>query len=400
MIQLKIPGAALRTSLAIAALFAVGCGGAPEPAAEAVDQMSGIPNVRAEEIWRSSSERLLSGIMDLVVDSRGRVYLNDRDAGILLLSASGDSLRVIGRKGAGLGEYAYAVWLEIIDGDSLMVFDAPNRRLSVFEPDSGAFAYAHTFRDLPGNYFPGQIARVPAEPSYVAVFEPHFDWETRQRDSLGVVRHLDEIGRIVHDSILVFPAEKKLIATEESDGRVRSIHTGTHPFAPQPIIRISHGLIYYGSSGSPTIDIYDLTGNRIGGFSLPMSPVPITDDDVENWVGSMRGREPPAAGPEFARAREQWIDQLREDVPDVWPLYRTFLVDDAGRIWFLGLERNNVPEENRAWLVYSADGRPLAKVSFPHFVITAISKDRAYSTIYDSLGVPTVVADQIPELVP
>jgi hypothetical protein len=385
-------------SLAIAALLAVGCGGAPEPAEEAVDPISGIPNVRAEEIWRSSSERRLSGSMDLVVDSRGRVYLNDRDAGILLLSASGDSLRVIGRKGSGPGEYEDAVWLEVIDGDSLMVFDAPNRRLSVFEPDSGAFAYAHTFHDLPENYFPGQIARVPAELSYVAVFEPHFDWATRQRDSLGVVRHLDEIGRIVRDSVLVFPAEKKLNATEESDGSVQSIHTSTHPFAPKPIIRISRGRIYYGSSGSPTVDIYDLTGNRIGGFSVSTSPVPITDDDVENWMGSTRRFM--IAHPEFARAREKWIDQLREDVPEVWPLYRTFLVDDAERIWFLGLERNKVPEESRAWLVYSADGRPLAKVSFPHFVITAISKDRAYSTVYDSLGVPTIVAHRIPEIAP
>ncbi|MGH7564497.1 MAG: hypothetical protein ACREK5_08740 [Gemmatimonadota bacterium] len=351
-----------------------------------------IPTVHVEEIWRSSDHLLLSGVTDLAVDSRGRVYLADMDVGVILLSSSGGSWRSIGRKGGGPGEYEFISSLQVIDGDSLLIFDPSTRRVSVFEPDSGAFAYAHTLHRLPERQRIREIARVRGEARYVAVFPSPPEEPGGPPGGSSFVRLIDKEGRIVRDSLVVVPPGEDLVVTEELGGRVRASFQLSNPFGWQPTIRLKTDRIYYGRSDSLAIHIYDLEGNRIGGFSKSVSPRAITDQDVEREIEQIRDRASSSQLPDGVH--DQWIEQLEANVPERWPAYRTFQVDDQGRIWVLPVGFPEDEEGPPAWRIYSPSGELLGRVAgtFPQ----AFANSRVYSATYDSLGVPTVAAYRIP----
>lgn len=354
------------------------------------------PTVEAEEIWRSSERLLLSSVIELAVDSQGRVYLADRAVGVILLSSTGDSLRSIGRKGGGPGEYEFISRLQVIDRDSLLIFDSPARRISVFEPDSGTFAYAHTLHRLPERQWIREIARAHGEAPYVAVFPSPPEQSGGPQEGQSVVHLLDEEGRIVRDSLLVFSPGEDLVVTQESGDRIQASFHLENPFGWQPTVRLKEDRIYYGRSDSLAIHIYDLQGNRIGGFSKLVTPRPVSDKDVEREIGWMRDQGFSDQLPD--RVREQWIKQLEAKVPENWAVYRTFLVDERGRIWLWPMGFQDDTEGSPHWRIYSADGSLLAKVTGVRAFPQAFADGKAYSVTHDSLGVPTVVVYRIPNL--
>jgi len=50
-------------------------------------------------------------------------------------SANGDHLKQLGREGDGPGEFRWPVRVQVLAGDSVVVFDAGHQRLTFFTPD-------------------------------------------------------------------------------------------------------------------------------------------------------------------------------------------------------------------------------------------------------------------------
>ena len=72
-----------------------------------------------------------------VVDARGRIYVSDTHAhDIKVFDAQGNLLSVIGRRGAGAGEFNYPTYLAFADG-ALYVTDTMNSRVQVISTDTG-----------------------------------------------------------------------------------------------------------------------------------------------------------------------------------------------------------------------------------------------------------------------
>ncbi|MGH7557552.1 MAG: hypothetical protein ACREMD_07205, partial [Gemmatimonadota bacterium] len=102
--------------------LAVACTRPSERPDEPSGEGDGVPSLSVREAWRSSPDLLLSRVIDLAVDSQGRVYLSDENAGILLLDSQGRLLRNVGRKGEGPGEYRSPSSLRTSPGDSLLLY--------------------------------------------------------------------------------------------------------------------------------------------------------------------------------------------------------------------------------------------------------------------------------------
>ena len=84
----------------------------------------------------SEPDLYLTSVYDLDVDSRGRVFLVDWPAGgITVLTPDLAYLQTVGREGEGPGEFVTKE-VQILPGDTLLVYDSSLGRISLFDPDN------------------------------------------------------------------------------------------------------------------------------------------------------------------------------------------------------------------------------------------------------------------------
>lgn len=88
------------------------------------------------ELWRSDPSVEFTRIESLAVDSRGRVYVVEgrSRAAVSLLRPDGTLERHLGRAGDGPGEFREPLDVQVLHGDTLVVYDRRHYRLSVFAP--------------------------------------------------------------------------------------------------------------------------------------------------------------------------------------------------------------------------------------------------------------------------
>lgn len=87
-------------------------------------------------------------IADVEKDSRGRIFVLDRDnAEIRVFDSTGAYLFSIGTRGEGPGEFIYPEWIALDAGDTLFV--ATRRKIEVFAPEKSRYVYYRTIVPLP-----------------------------------------------------------------------------------------------------------------------------------------------------------------------------------------------------------------------------------------------------------
>ena len=93
----------------------------------------------------SVDDFFLSYVDDVVADSEGRVYITDyQEAGVIALNADLSLDRTIGREGEGPGEFTRPGSMQVLPGDSLLVWDYQPQRITVFPPGSDEAVYVHS----------------------------------------------------------------------------------------------------------------------------------------------------------------------------------------------------------------------------------------------------------------
>jgi hypothetical protein len=275
----------------------------------------------------------LSNVESLDVDSRGRIYVGDRlKAGVVVLSPDGRYLRTIGKRGQGPGEFDYIRNVQVLPGDSLLVYDAGINRLSVFPPDSTGVSYVRNLAGLSRGPAPNWVEKLPGERAFFATHRNPFraGQNAAPEDNRDqAVRILEWDGRTRRDSVLVVPT---------------------------------------------SVQIYDLQGKRIGGFDLPYQGPPVTGNDVED------------AGEDLD---DLLRNTLREQAPERWPAFRSFIVDEHGNVWVALTAPAGEPTN---WSVFDQGGKPLCSVRLPTNVdLRLIRGGKAYSVVTDDLDVPRIV---------
>lgn len=386
--------AVVATTLALAAALTAGCGDAegPESGPAPVPGRENAPRWTLEPLWTSSDTLLLSGVLLMAPDSRGRLYVYDMDLGVLLLGGNGSVVRKIGREGEGPGEHLWIGHLQVIEGDTVLLWDSRQGRLSAFDPDSGRFAYDRSFgrRTTTGNgrLFgpPRWVHRSSGAPErYVAANASFVPPGGNEEDRAWVVRILDGAGVFVRDSILVFPPGES-VAVER--GRTLSIFN--HPLGHQGLVRVGpEDRLHYAHTDTPRVRILDLEGRSIGGFELLRERRPVTEEDLERTIEGM------SRSGHFADVAEELAEGIREGAPERHPIFRDFLVDDGGRIWIPASPRRTDPDRPFEWEVHSDEGDLLGIVPVERGRLETVRGDRAYGVSVDSLGVPTIWAATI-----
>jgi hypothetical protein len=348
--------------------------------------LAGAPACGFTRVAASAENALFSEITALATDSRGQIYVGDLNrAEVSVLAEDGSLLRTIGKSGKGPGEFEWINNVQVLPGDSLLVYDRGLGRITVFAPGSETVAYtidlAAASRLLP----PASVVRLAGRQGYVGTViepfrasgdDPRQDYEREQ-----VVRLLDLDGSVTHDSVLVLRAGQNILTARTG----RSVTAMPNPFGRPGEVKVGPGgRLYYGWGDSLSITIYSPGGQRTGGFSLPHERLPVTDDDIRGIFASE------SEARQFQPAVRTFLDA---HASGTWPAFRTFSVDDRGRIWIGLLAPAGEPTK---WTAFDGEGTPICSAALPaNTRIYAVHGDRAYSVAVDEMDVSHVVIHRI-----
>lgn len=369
----------LRVGSVLAGLLALTAG------CRSADAQTGLPSAEqrrrnawpAAEVARSTADAELSQVTDLAVDSRGQIYVGDwYQQRVTVFSPNGGVVRTIGRKGAGPGEFESIRGVQILAGDSLMVYDPSQARVTVYAPGAARESYVVNLGPRLRGEPPFFLWRTRSNRGYVAFYRPAFMFtggrtSTERMDSVVM---LDLDGSPRGGGVLRFSSRSFLVA---------STSVTPNPFGRQGIVRLNpEDRIHFAWTGALAVETYDLQARRLGRFSTPYVPPRIRRADVAEGLEGMG-----------AWGKRTFARVLRDSLPDRWPAVEEMLVDDRGRLW---LSLAGPHERHVEWVLFSSDGRYQGSVLLPPEVeLRLVQGGKLYGTRTDDTGVPRIVTFQL-----
>ena len=324
----------------------------------------------------SDDDVFLSYVWHAATDSRGNVYVVDGgEAAIIALNPDLTHNRLIGREGEGPGEFGRSVQVQILPGDSLLVWDSQLQRITVFPPAGDEPAYVQPL----GTQQRGlNVWKLTGTAGYIARSSTPYMADASDEGSTrtAVLRHVHELGGRAADEVLFeYPAGEALV--QRGDGFVSM---AGYPFARGSFLGILAGnRVAHTSSDTLEVRILGLGGQTETAFSYETTPIPVTRRELEEAADGLSDA--------FARL-------LRDGAPYVWPALTGLVVDDRDRIW-VGIRKAD--RSTTEWAAFEADGTHQVSVDLPVEVeLYAVRGDRMVGVVRDELDVARVVVYGLP----
>lgn len=354
---------------------------APSDAAAAVPAppRKVVERFQARLVASSGEDAPFSAVTGLDVDSEGRIYVADwLLPDVVVLGPDGRHVRSIGRRGSGPGEFQRVSSVQVLPGDSVLVFDRGLRRVTVFPPSGGEAAYTIGLHAKRLPMLPMAVMRVPGSELLVAWYSAPYTAQAFGPDGsrpLDVLRVLTAQGEVERDSLLLFPSAEQLVV--RSRGR---LSVGPHPFGREAYVRVLAGdRLVYAWNDSIGFKIVGLDGRLIARLGEPHGWLEVTAEELRQ----LETEVPPHA-----------VEVLRAAEPKTWPALQGMVVDDLNRVW-LGVRTRG---EQTEWAAYTLDGHYIGSALLPReLALHAIRWPRAYGVIVDELDVPTIVIYELSE---
>ncbi|HEX6040003.1 hypothetical protein [Longimicrobium sp.] len=382
MNQLNRPLCGIRTvpSIAMACILAGGCTG--REAAPRVIPDAGTRAERAlrlQEVSHSSPDAEFTSVTAMDVDSRGLVYVGDwYRQQLTVLNPDATVLRTLGRRGSGPGEFRSIRGVQVLPGDSILVYDPSLARVSVYAQTDSAPAYSVTLRT--SGAAPFQLWRIPADSGYVALFRPTFMFSEGQaaRNRRDVLRVLARDGA-TRTTIKEFPSKSFLVA---------GTSVTPNPFGREGLVAVdARGSILFIWNDSLAVDRFSPDGTQRDRIRLPMRPAPVTSSHVQRQLREWDGS-----------TRTTFGQVLQDSAPSHWPAASAMLIDDRDRLW---IALPGDPASRTEWIVLSSNMRYIASVFLPaRETLRVVRNGRLYTVRMDNDDIPAIAiyrATGIPE---
>jgi hypothetical protein len=270
--------------------------------------------------------------------------------------------RSVGRKGGGPGEFAMLMTALGVPGDSILTFDAMNRRLSLFDPvgrhvrDFGASDASNPVPLLVrGRLDDGAyVAQLTTMRIGAAMLERT---PGPARDSLYVLR-LDATG-VPADTFGLFPGPRSEVQMIEVGPRSMPMPIMI-PFSPMTHVATGAGRVYIGTSDTYEVRAYTPAGELTTLIRRSHEARPVTQADIEEMRASMTEVLEGQANPFAAQFREAYA---KVPFPETMPAFGELLVDRDGNLWVADAIAS--PDEARRWSVFDRNGGWLGDVTTP-----------------------------------
>jgi hypothetical protein len=354
-----------------------------------------------DEGWRVSAEPtlqigeaegapqyLLSRVGSATRRSDGSIVLaNSGSQEIRTYGPDGAYLRSFGREGGGPGEFQRLGGIYLLPGDSILAYDFPARRLSLFSPE-GEFVRASTLQGelTPNQGFP-QVIHALSDGS-VIVRLIGFDGNASAADGLTfqtqTFLRFSATGELLDTVSVQPPLETYQVSQEAPSGMIAMVMM-TPSFGREQVTAVTESRIMLGSNKVFQVEVYAPEGALERIIRVERPPRPVTDEMLEALARERSERE--AA----AHRDDPLLRRAHQEMPHAAtvPFYSRALGDDAGNLW---LREYDVPEEPEpAWMIFDPEGRLLGTVALPaDFTPSHIGEDFVLGVWRDELDVERV----------
>ena len=376
-----------------------GCGGKRDDIGVVVRDSGGIEIVESLEGawgpgggWSLSAEPVVSigaaeGPQEYLLDRvRAALLLPDRrilvanggTSELRYFDSSGTYLYSAGRDGSGPGEFKFIVSVRLVR-DSLVVFDGDLNRISVFSI-SGAYGRTLTFDRAPASrpfalwvFADGRILAAQL------VFDRGAVGLRRERTQL-VYRRYSPNGAVL-DSLGVFLLGEAY--SESSTIAPGASRVTDAPFGRRASTNVSGNRLYYASSETYDIQVFDSAGRLERIIRRPVPNRPVTSRDIEAFKAEFVEGSAPGSW------HRRIVDAL--EFPETTPAYGTVVVDALGNVWVAEYSGGGRVDRTGRWTVFNPDGRMLGVVEVPRGGrLTDIGEDYLMGVWLTDLDVPQV----------
>lgn len=348
------------------------------------------PQWAAGEEWRVPPEPILDlGVMDgepeyQFFEIAGAVHMpdgriavaNSGTSEIRFYDPEGGFLNSSGGKGSGPGEFEDLFFLRKIVGDSLMVYDWRNRRVSVLS-SHGEFARSFELTVLTtAGGFPVVAEPFPDGDLLLAtdMFGASEMAVTGTRRDSALYYIVDPEGGSAA-SLGAFPGGESYQTTDGENWVGGGLVFGRFGYAA-----VSGPGFYYGSSDRFEIEYRDKAGDLLRLVRLEHDNLPVTQADIDRYVSDRMAR----ARPERRQIYQTMFERM--PFPGTMPAYGEFRVDADGNLWVEEVRRPG--DDQPRWKVFDPDGRYLGAVETPpRFQIFEVGSDFLLGRWRDDLDV-------------
>lgn len=277
-------------------------------------------------LGQGPDESAFSQLSYFAVDNEGTIYaLDSKDCLVKVFNNEGKFLRHFGRKGQGPGEMNVPTGIHLTFSGEIMIEDPMNQRLVYFTPEgkflrtmttAKALGLAGLILDSKGNMIGRQI--VLAENKMV--------WEIKKYSSdLTELYTIDRLN-------LPHPLEGKI-----------------NPFAYVTVYELDQNdYLYYGKSEKYEIHVLNPEGKLVKKIIKEWSPVRLTEEEKKELLS------------QISEAGSGIKDRVA--LPDYYPPYQSFSLDEEGRLFVRTYEKGKARGENY-FDVFDRQGKYVAKIA-------------------------------------
>jgi hypothetical protein len=328
----------------------------------------------------------LFGVRDVVPLDGGRIAVaNGSPPHVLVIDEDGTLLATLGREGEGPGEFSGIGSVLVLPGDSVVVWDPEQQRMSVFTM-AGAYARGASLRDLAAPSVQGWTRLLPTAGGRFVLF------------TVANIGAGQGTYRLEADALLLGPAGESLGRLGPFPGDEmfsNDLGLGMVAFGAHTCAATTQDRLVVGTADAAEVRLYALSGDLERIVRWPDADRSVTPEMVAEWTEAMLSVVPEAARAESRRMIERIPRAERV------PPYSDILIADSGRIWagehpgelaVRGFSRS--PE--RRWLVFDAGGLLVATLHTPEgFRPYAVRGGRVFGVFRDELDVESVRAYEI-----
>ncbi len=312
----------------------------------------------------------------------GRIVLSDNGSfQVRIFGPDGTFQESWGREGEGPGEFQSIQVVGRLKGDTVVILDGRQRRISLLRPGEGFLDQSTIEEDVGMTFVSNGMFQ---DGSIVfgggLTFGPGGEMPSdglNRSDTPYRSARLD--GSLAADFGSV-PGPEIFMRTQGSGGEFM-ISASSIPFGRRPAAFAKGPWFYVGSSDTYEISAFDSDG-RLGRILRVLMPLPpVTDRDVDQFIQERVAElEDPTQAPSVR------TDLRQMPTPQTMPAYGGIIVDAADYVWVQDFPRPGV--RLRTWTVFDPRGTPRTRLSLPSDNrVLEIGEDYALAVFEDELGV-------------
>lgn len=315
-------------------------------------------------------EDLVSG---LILNGQRMVVADSGSRLIYVLGSSGEVLATLGGEGEGPQEFAQLTNVVHVAGDTILVQDAGNGRLSVYW--DGSLLSQASFVSWTGSTLYRVLGRV---------HEGYALWPA------GFMGHPPEPEPGWHHyPILRLDRGSMSLDTVAMVGLHLHPEPDDHnPVRPVGTVSVAGGEVVYGTTDRPEL-VWSSGGGKIRQIARWKASTEGVDE--EDWAAYERNYRDRYADVYQPSELERRLVEQREDFSGPPPQFGRAFGDREGRIWLSAYQLGQDPTRARRFSVVAPDGRLLGAIEFPRSVrILDVAGDRVLTVDYDEFDVQAV----------